>query len=61
MGRVFGVMGMISSIVMPVSMLVFGPLADIIDIRYLLIVTGILMFAEGLLMLRSKTLIANGV
>ena len=37
LGRVFGVLGMISSAMMPLGMLVFGPLADIIRIEYMLI------------------------
>ena len=60
MGRVFGVLSMISSIVMPVGMLVFGPLADIIAIEYMLIVTGIIMLIEGILLLRNRTILAGG-
>jgi DHA3 family macrolide efflux protein-like MFS transporter len=36
-GRIFGVMSMISSIVMPLGMLVFGPLADVASIEWMLI------------------------
>ncbi len=60
LGRVFGVLTMISSLVMPVGMLVFGPMADQIRIEYMLAVTGILMFLEGLLMLRSKAIMEGG-
>jgi DHA3 family macrolide efflux protein-like MFS transporter len=60
LGRVFGVLGMISSIMMPMGMLVFGPLSDIIQIEYLLIGTGIMMVVVGLIMLLDKVLIEAG-
>jgi len=40
-GRVFGVFGMVSSLMMPLGMVVFGPLGDIVPIDSLLIGTGI--------------------
>lgn len=60
LGRVFGVLGMISSVVMPLGMVVFGPLADVIKIEWLLIVTGLLMLVEGFFLLGSKVLIEAG-
>ncbi|MDD3363643.1 MAG: MFS transporter [Syntrophomonas sp.] len=60
LGRVFGVLGMISSTMMPLGMLLFGPLADIIRIEWLLIGTGLLIFMEGFLLLGSKALIEAG-
>jgi DHA3 family macrolide efflux protein-like MFS transporter len=60
LGRVFGVMGMIGSSVMPIGMLIFGPASDIIKIEYLLIVTGLLMFLQSFLLLGSKDLIEAG-
>ena len=60
MGRVFGVFGMISSAMLPLGMLLFGPLSDIIKIEWILIVTGILLFAEGLIMSGSKVLLEAG-
>ena len=45
---------------MPVSMLVFGPLSDYIRIEWILIGTGILMAAETLYLIRNKTLIEVG-
>jgi DHA3 family macrolide efflux protein-like MFS transporter len=41
MGRVFSVMTIISGTVMPLSMIAFGPLADLIAIDYLLIAAGV--------------------
>ncbi len=60
LGRVFGIMGMISSIMMPLGMLVFGPISDIIKIEWLLIGTGILLFSQSFFMLGSKVLIEAG-
>jgi hypothetical protein len=45
---------------MPLAMLVYGPIADFIKIEWLLIGTGLLMFAESLFMLGSKVLIEAG-
>lgn len=60
MGRVFGVLNMISSCTMPLSMVIFGPIADIIRIEWLLIGTGILMFILSLIMLGNKVLLEAG-
>ncbi len=60
LGRVFGVLGMISSSMMPLGMLVFGPLADLIRIEYLLIGTGIVTFIEGFFLIANKALVEAG-
>lgn len=60
LGRVFGVMGMITSSVMPVGMLVFGPVADWIEIEWLLILTGMLLFALSFSLVASKNLVRAG-
>jgi DHA3 family macrolide efflux protein-like MFS transporter len=60
LGRVFGVLTMIATSVMPLGMLVFGPLADIIAIEWLLIGTGILLFILSFFLLGSKVLIEAG-
>lgn len=54
MGRVFGVMTMISSSMMPLGMLFFGPLADLISIEILLILTGIMIMTLCIGMIRSE-------
>ena len=54
MGRVFGVMTMLSSSLMPLGMLVFGPLADMMRIEWLLMGSGLIMLPGSILMLRSK-------
>ncbi len=60
LGRVFGVLGMIASAVMPLAMLAYGPIADFVKIELLLIVTGTLIFAQGFFMLGNKELIKAG-
>lgn len=60
LGRVFGVMGMMSSSMMPLGMVVFGPLADIIAIEWLLIGTGIMMFIQSFFLIGSKDLVEAG-
>ena len=60
LGRVFGVMTMIYSVMMPFGMIIFGPLADVIDIEWLLIFTGSAIFLQGFFLTGSKQLIAAG-
>lgn len=60
LGRVFGVMGMISTSMMPLGMLIFGPLADFIAIEWLLIGTGALLVILAILLGRNKVLIEAG-
>lgn len=60
MGRVFSVMMMFSGLAMPLGMVIFGPLGDIMKIEWLLIVTGAIIFVSGLALLKSKSLIEVG-
>jgi DHA3 family macrolide efflux protein-like MFS transporter len=60
LGRVFGVLGMISSSMMPLGMLVFGPISDVIQIEWLLIGTGVLLFIQGFFLVGNKVLVAAG-
>jgi MFS transporter, DHA3 family, macrolide efflux protein len=46
-GRVFGVQGLLTSVIMPLGMLVFGPLADIVRVEVLLVVASALMALPG--------------
>ncbi len=55
-GRVFSVEMMISSAFMPLSMLLFGPLADTISVELILIVTSIAMGIMTLSMIFQKSL-----
>lgn len=60
LGRVFSVLNMISSSIMPLAMLVYGPAADMIRIEWLLLGTGLLILVEGFFMLGNKVLIEAG-
>lgn len=43
MGRVFSILQIVSTGIYPIAMLFYGPLADVVAIRYILIFTGILL------------------
>jgi MFS transporter, DHA3 family, macrolide efflux protein len=60
LGRVFGVMGMISTSMMPLGMLIFGPMADFIDIEWLLIGTGIFILILTVFLGRDEVLLEAG-
>lgn len=60
MGRVFSILGMISSIMMPFSMLVFGPASDLIKIEWMLIGTGIMVTVLSYFFGIDKTLLEAG-
>jgi DHA3 family macrolide efflux protein-like MFS transporter len=55
-GRVFGVMQLITATAMPLGMLVFGPIADVVTVEALLVVTSALMAVLGLWMYVDKCL-----
>ena len=61
MGRVFSVLTMLSTSIMPIGMLIFGPLADIVRIEWLLVPTGTAMLAHGIAVLGNRRLIETGV
>ncbi len=44
-GRVFGFVGIVMTVAMPLSMVVFGPLADRFSVEVLLVVAGVLLVA----------------
>jgi len=60
LGRVFGVMGMISTSMMPIGMLIFGPLADMVKIEWLLIGTGAFIMCLSILLVKNHVLIEAG-
>lgn len=60
LGRVFSVMGMISSSMMPIGMMVFGPLADFVDLNYIMIFSGLMMMLITIGLLFNKSLIIAG-
>ena len=56
LGRVLSVFTMLGSLAMPFGMLFFGPLADMININFIMIGTGIAMVFLGTLYFIIKTL-----
>jgi DHA3 family macrolide efflux protein-like MFS transporter len=56
LGRVFGVMNMMSGFLMPMGMVIFGPLADVADVRILISGTCFVIVLLSLLMFINKTL-----
>lgn len=60
LGRIFGVFGMISTSMMPLGMLIFGPIADVIKIEWLLIGTGLLILLLTFFLARNKVLLEAG-
>ena len=60
MGRVFSVLTMISSLMMPLGMILWGPLGDAVAIDWLLIGTGLSMFLMGFIFIFDKTLLRAG-
>ncbi|GEP19257.1 hypothetical protein LSA03_06410 [Pediococcus argentinicus] len=43
MGRVFSILQIVSTGIYPIAMLFFGPLADVVDIKWILVSTGLLL------------------
>ncbi len=57
LGRVFSIIQIIASVAMPVGMLVFGPLADLVKIEYLMIGTGLLQMCLALYVFSNKSIL----
>lgn len=55
-GRVFGIMSMINTSMMPLGMVIFGPMADVVTIEALLIGTGAVTLITALCMAGAKEL-----
>jgi len=61
LGRVFSVFTMLMTSAMPLGMLIFGPLAEVVSIEALLIGTGLAMALQLGWVLTNKTLLAAGI
>ena len=61
MGRVFSVLAMMSSLMMPLGMVLWGPLGDVAPIDWLLIGTGACLFLMGLVFVLDKSLLQAGI
>lgn len=53
-GRIFGLFGAVFSGFLPLGMVVFGPLADAVSMRFLMILSGILLILLAVLTLCDK-------
>ena len=61
MGRVFSVFGMLSSVLCPVSMLIFGPLSDVVNLNILIVLSGVVITVLGLPFFLNKTMREAGI
>jgi DHA3 family macrolide efflux protein-like MFS transporter len=59
MGRVFSVFTMVSSSVMPLAMLIFGPVVDIVNINIILVISGIAIMLLSTFLVSNKVLRMN--
>ncbi len=59
-GRIFGIMVMINTGAMPLGMLVFGPLADLVPIEWTLLGTGAALLILSWIMVKSRPLVEAG-
>jgi len=55
LGRVFGFVGIVSAVGMPIGLLVFGPLANVIAVDTVLVISGVLMFGIAALAFLTAT------
>ena len=59
-GRVFGLFGAMYSGFLPLGMAVFGPLADVISLRLLMILSGVLLLAMSAVILLDRKFYFHG-
>lgn len=60
LGRVFSIYGMLAQSLMPLSMLLFGPLADAVSIELILVITGSVMLTAAVITPLNKRLMEAG-
>jgi DHA3 family macrolide efflux protein-like MFS transporter len=56
LGRVFSIVHIVASLAMPLGMLFFGPIAEVVRVEDLLIVSGVLLAVLGVTLFRNKGL-----
>ncbi len=61
LGRVFGLFGAIYSGFLPVGMVVFGPLADVVSIRLLMVISGVLLLVMAACIILNRRFVLQGV
>ncbi|MDO4539951.1 MAG: MFS transporter [Syntrophomonadaceae bacterium] len=54
MGRVFAIINIIVSAVMPLGMIMFGPLADVMNVRYIIVGTGVLTILVAVFIMSNQ-------
>lgn len=59
-GRVFGINTMIRSTLVPISLVLYGPLGDVVPIEWILVATGSLMVVQSLLMVSHRSFVEAG-
>ena len=59
-GRVFGLFGAMYSGFLPLGMVVFGPLADVISMRLIMIVSGVLLLAMPVIIMLNREFYLHG-
>lgn len=60
LGRVYSILTMLMTSIMPLGMLVFGPLAEIVKLEWILLGTGALMSVYGVYVLTNRRLLEAG-
>ena len=60
LGRVFGILAMINTSMVPLGMVVFGPIADFVSIDTILIITGAILIVLSLTLSKNKILLSEG-
>lgn len=60
-GRVLAVMSMINTSMMPLGMIIFGPLADVVSVEILFIIAGIITVITAFSMVKAKELCKAGI
>ena len=59
LGRVFSILQILSTGIYPIAMLLYGPLADQIAIKYILIATGLILIVVGFMFYKRLSGLAD--
>ena len=59
-GRVFGLFGAMYSGFLPLGMVVFGPLADVVSMRLIMILSGVLLLAMPVIIMLNREFYLHG-
>lgn len=60
-GRMFGLFGAMFSGFLPLGMVVFGPLADVVSMRFLMVISGVLLLILATIIMLSKNFYLHGL